>query len=255
MTTLRIATFNLENLDASDADGRGPTLDERIAVLRPQLRRLRADVLCLQEVHGQKQATGDYALTALDRLVEGTRYADADRATTDSSDGDPYARRNLVVSSRFPIAGVDQYKHDYAPASSYRTVTADPPETDAGDVTWERPILHVRVDLGNGRLLHVLNLHMKSKQPTRVPGQGGQREDNYRWRSASGWAEGAFLSSMKRVGQALEVRRLVSRSLPSGYRGTEIHNEVLPDESGAFRFDDVFPESDHAPVVAEFELE
>ena len=39
------------------------------------------------------------------------------------------------------------------------------------------------------------------------------------------------------------------------YRGTEIHNEVLPDESGAFRTDVKFPESDHAPVVADFVIE
>jgi endonuclease/exonuclease/phosphatase family metal-dependent hydrolase len=51
---LRIATFNIENLD--DEPGDDPTLAERIAVLRPALERLRADVLCLQEVHGQEQA-------------------------------------------------------------------------------------------------------------------------------------------------------------------------------------------------------
>ena len=46
-TTLRIATFNLENLD--DKPRQQPTLDERIAVMRPQLLRLQADMLCLQE--------------------------------------------------------------------------------------------------------------------------------------------------------------------------------------------------------------
>jgi exonuclease III len=45
---------------------------------------------------------------------------------------------------------------------------------------------------------------------------------------------------------------LVSRAMLADYRGTEIHNEALPDESGAFRTDVRFPESDHAPVVAEF---
>ncbi len=51
-TPLRIATFNLENLD--DKPGERPSLKERIAVLRPQLLRLRADVICFQEVHGQE---------------------------------------------------------------------------------------------------------------------------------------------------------------------------------------------------------
>ena len=47
---------------------------------------------------------------------------------------------------------------------------------------------------------------------------------------------------------------IVSRSLFRFFGHTEIHNEALPDESGAFRTDDKFPESDHAPVIAEFNL-
>jgi exonuclease III len=45
---------------------------------------------------------------------------------------------------------------------------------------------------------------------------------------------------------------LASRALFGAFIGAEVHNEVLPDESGAFRTDVKFPESDHAPVVAEF---
>lgn len=52
-TRLRVATFNLENLD--DKAGKKPTLEERIAVMRPMLLRLDADVLCLQEVNGQEK--------------------------------------------------------------------------------------------------------------------------------------------------------------------------------------------------------
>jgi hypothetical protein len=44
---LRVATFNLESLDEH-------ALTTRIAVLRPALVRLRADILCLQEVNGQR---------------------------------------------------------------------------------------------------------------------------------------------------------------------------------------------------------
>ncbi len=53
---LRIATFNLENLD--DKAEQKPKLAERIQVMRPQLIRLDADVLCLQEVHGQEEGEG-----------------------------------------------------------------------------------------------------------------------------------------------------------------------------------------------------
>lgn len=47
---------------------------------------------------------------------------------------------------------------------------------------------------------------------------------------------------------------LASRPLLGSFEGAEIHNEVLPDESGAFRTDVKFPESDHAPVVAQFSI-
>ena len=47
---------------------------------------------------------------------------------------------------------------------------------------------------------------------------------------------------------------LMSRSMMSFYRGAEVYNEWLHDESVAFAFDSKFPESDHAPFVAEFEL-
>jgi endonuclease/exonuclease/phosphatase family metal-dependent hydrolase len=328
---LRIATFNLENLD--DQPGQRPSLAERIAIIRPMLRRLRADVLCLQEVHGQETAGQPRQLLALDQLIAGTDYANPlfVRATTLTQQNQPYDVRNLVVVTRFPIVAREQLKHLHAPAPAYRKVTAIPPEQGASDVTWERPILRVTLDLGAGRQLHVINLHLKSKLPTEIDGQKLGRDT---WRSVAGWAEGYFLASMKRVGQALETRLLVDRifdtaqaagteafiavcgdfnaesdsvpvnairgpvedtgnpdlsprvlvpcenSIPESaryslfhhgrgemidhilvsrpllafYRGAEIHNEVLPDESGAFRDDTRFPEPDHAPVVAEFEL-
>ncbi len=70
-TRLRIATFNLMNLD--DRPDRKPSLEERIPILRPQLVRLDADILCLQEVCGQHEH-GRMRLTALNRLLECTPY-------------------------------------------------------------------------------------------------------------------------------------------------------------------------------------
>jgi len=69
----RIATFNLENLGgAPDEKGR---LDSRIRVLRPQLLRLDADVLCLQEVNAQPSTKGGPRVPrALDRLLQDTPY-------------------------------------------------------------------------------------------------------------------------------------------------------------------------------------
>ena len=71
MTTLRIATFNLENLDR-DRSGDGPSLQDRIAVLRPQLARLKADILCLQEVNAQRpKGEKSWHLLALEDLLAG----------------------------------------------------------------------------------------------------------------------------------------------------------------------------------------
>jgi endonuclease/exonuclease/phosphatase family metal-dependent hydrolase len=322
---LRIATFNLENLD--EVSGEEPLLETRISLMRPQLLRMDADVVCLQEVHGQGDADSR-ELSALEQLLKETPYADFHRASTQvEGSKTPYAERNLLVLSRFPISSREQYRNDRAPAPLYRTVTAEPPEEEAEPVRWERPILHVTIELPGERPLHILNLHLKSKIPTDV---AGQKEDAYTWKSASGWAEGFFLSSVKRVGQALETRMivdgifdgdedallavcgdfnadleevpvlairgdvestgngalagrvliptensvpessrytlfyrgrkemidhlLVSRSLLRHHRATEIHNELLHDESFAFATDEKYPESDHAPVIAHFEV-
>jgi hypothetical protein len=77
---LRIAAFNLENLD--DRPDQSPSLKERIAVMGPQLIRLNAHILCLQEVNGQEEPGQPRRLLALQRLFEGTRYAGYCMAST-----------------------------------------------------------------------------------------------------------------------------------------------------------------------------
>lgn len=323
---LRIATFNLENLD--DKPNLKPTLDERIAVMKPQLIRLNADILCLQEVNGQEEEGQPRRLLALEKLLTNTPYAGYQKVSTmTSNDVDVYDERNLIIISRYNINEYHQYKHDFAASPHYQKVTEIPPALEAKPVRWERPILYAQIDLNNGDLLHVINLHLKSRIPSNID---GQKIDNYTWKTASGWAEGYFLSSMKRVGQALETRILIdtifdqdenalivvcgdfnsdsnnvpveaikgnventgngtlakrvlvpcehtvpepsrytlfhhghpnmldhllaSRSLLSYYKNTEIHNEILHDESIAFATDKKYPESDHAPIIAKFEL-
>lgn len=55
-------------------------------------------------------------------------------------------------------------------------------------------------------------------------------------------------------GQMLD-HMLITRNLLAAYRGSEIHNELLHDESLAFATDLQYPESGHAPVVATSELQ
>ena len=96
-----IATFNLMSLD--DRPDRSPSLDERIPVLRPQLIRLDADILCLQEICAQHERNGRPRLEALDRLLEGTPYESFNRASTVDRDGNYLSHHNLVILSRFEI--------------------------------------------------------------------------------------------------------------------------------------------------------
>jgi predicted extracellular nuclease len=323
--SLRLATFNLENLD--DSVNVQPSLAERIQIMCPQLERVAADIICLQEVHSQDSA-GSRTLHALDQLLSSTSYAGLNRQTTLTISGQLYDQRNLVTLSRFPIVNTQIIRDSVGPRPSYQMATANPPDSTANPVEWERPMLYTQIDVGSGRTLHLINVHLKSKLASNIP---GQKIDNYTWRTVSAWAEGSFISSMKRVGQALQARLLIdnifdtngldsliviagdfnaqadevsfkaicgpveetgnpahaarlmipcennipnsvryslfhlgkgqmldhivaSRSLLRYFRGAEIHNEALPDESGAFRQDTKFPESDHAPVVAEFDF-
>jgi endonuclease/exonuclease/phosphatase family metal-dependent hydrolase len=324
MAEFRIATFNLENFDETDPGAR-PSLEERIRLMRPQIHRLHADVVVFQEVNGQERPGALRDVHALRQLLEDTELEGANIASTQREDGAVFDERNLVVATTRPIVEVAQLSNDLVGRLSYRRLTASPPDEAAVEITVERPILYAQVELEGGRRLHVINVHLKSKIPTNIP---GQKIDNFTWRSTDAWAEGSFISSMKRMSQAVEVRRLVDQILDGGpeafivvvgdfnadpdevpvqtirgdientgnpelvhrilvpiehtvpesarytlfhqgkgqmldhmlitrnllahYRGSEIHNEVLHDESAAFAVDRKYPESDHAPVVATF---
>ncbi|MEO3857545.1 endonuclease/exonuclease/phosphatase family protein [Acrocarpospora sp. B8E8] len=326
MTTIRISTFNVENLDETPP-GAHPSLAERIVLMKPQIKRLKADIALFQEVHGQERPGQPRALLALQDLITDTNLAGSTLVSTKSSDNAVYDVRNLVVATQLPIIAHQQLRNDLVDKPTYRRLTAIPPDPNPIEIGVERPILHVQISL-DGRPLHVINVHLKSKIPTDIP---GQMLDTYTWRAADAWAEGSFISSMKRMSQALEVRRLVdqiltadadawivvggdfnatpdeipvlairgavedtgngdlsnrilvpiehslpapsrytlyhqghgqmldhmlvTRNLLAHYRGSEIHNEVLHDESAAFGTDRKYPESDHAPVVATFEFE
>lgn len=207
---LRIASFNLENLD--DRPGLEPSLDERLTVLRPQLRRCDADVLCLQEVHGQETGQGGRDLLALDRLLEGTAYAGFERATTTSRNRHgPEPRvadvHNLVLLSRFPIRRSVEIRHDIVPPIAWPSVVQPGAVATA---SFERPALACELTLPDGRALHVLDLHLRAPLAAFVP---GQKLGAFAWRNVSGWAEGYLLAAVKRAAQALEVRLHLERLL------------------------------------------
>jgi len=205
---LRIATFNLENLgEKPHHAGAGVPLAARIEALRPQLQRLEADVLCLQEINGQIRRAGGYELAALNALLQTTDYVNFARVETEKGPGEGALDiHNLAILSRFPVAVSRQLRHDVVPAPVHRMVTADPPAETSADVRWERPLLHATLSLPGGQPLHVLNLHLRSPLAAHIP---GQKSGPFAWKSVAGWAEGFFLAAVKRAGQALEARLVV----------------------------------------------
>lgn len=208
---LRIATFNLENLD--DRPGLEPELAARIRVLRPELLRLSADILCLQEVNSQETGHhGPRTLAALDKLLEETPYRTFNRVVSTGRNGKgPADVHNLVILSRLEVLEQRQYWHDFVPPPSWRLLTCRPPAEAAEPVMWDRPVLHATLALEGAwgkRPLHVFDLHLRAAIAAFVH---GQKHDRASWNSVPGWAEGFFLTSLKRAGQALEARIAIDR--------------------------------------------
>jgi len=201
MPPLRIASFNLESLDG------GPELEARVAALRPQLLRLRADVLCLQEVNGQRKGKrGPRRLEALKRLIEGTPYEGMRLLHTFGAEPDSAMDvHNLAILSGLPVLDWGQHRHDFAPPLRYRPASLGP---EAGEIALEfdRPLLRAVLELPGGARLHLVNLHLRAPLAAPLP---GQKSGPFAWRSAAAWAEGYFMSEVKRSGQALEARLLV----------------------------------------------
>ena len=205
---MRIASFNLESLGGERMNEAG--LEARIAVLRPQIAALEADILCLQEVNGQKPfGGGPRRLEALGRLLAGLPEAEFHQAATvDPRTGGTRDQHNLVVLSRWPICEVREIRHDFVEAPQWRGNTVIPADHAQGPVEWDRPILYLSVELPEGRLLHVFDVHFRAPIAAPVP---GQKLSAQKWKTVSGWAEGYFIAAIKRVGQALELRLAVDR--------------------------------------------
>ncbi len=211
---MRLATFNLESLDLGPKGGGKAHVDfaTRVAVLRPALERLAADVLCLQEVNAQHVAgEHDRRLVALDQLLAGTRYAGYARAASSAPGGHGAADvHNLVTLSRFPIAATREVRHDLVAPPRHMSLTAEPGRGSEVPVTFDRPLLVTEVALPGGTTVTIVNVHLRAPLASPV---AGQKTGPFAWRTASGWAEGFYLSALKREAQALELRLFVDAML------------------------------------------
>lgn len=174
--------------------------------------RLDADVLCLQEVNSQRAKSGPgRELTALNELLKDTPYADYECISTTAGKPDSLADvHNLVVLSRFTVSDVRELKNHLVDAPGYRCATALPRENEVTPITWDRPILQVSLELGDGRILHVFNVHLRAPLASPVR---GQKSAPFVWKSSQGWAEGYFIAAVKRAGQALELRLAIDQVL------------------------------------------
>ena len=207
---MRIASFNLESLEP--VSRAGVPLGERAEILRPQLERLRADVICLQEVNGQR-GPGEQlrSLHALDDLLKGTPYQSYERVSTTGSEGSGVADvHNLVILSHYPIVAHREIRHQTMRPISYQRLTAVPPDDGGQPVRFDRAILMAEVETGGGNRLFVFNVHFRAPLATMIP---GQKESAFVWKSVRSWAEGFFLSAIKRTGQALELRLAIDELL------------------------------------------
>jgi len=125
MVEFRIATFNVENLDET-APGERPSLAERVVLMKPQIVRLRADVVCFQEVHGQERPGQPRALLALAELLAGTNLQGANVVSTKPQHDAVYNERNLVVVSHLPVLAFEQVANDFVDKPLYKRLTALP---------------------------------------------------------------------------------------------------------------------------------
>jgi endonuclease/exonuclease/phosphatase family metal-dependent hydrolase len=206
---MRIACFNLENLGATSGADRDLPL--RLAVLRPQILRLQADILCFQEVNGTRLKSGaPRSLHGLTELLRGTPYG-AYSWIGSHEEGKGYAdKHNLVTVSRWKVIESQQLRNRLIPPLDYPLQTASEGGDEIRRLSWDRPILHVVLDTPLTPRLHVINLHLRASLAVAVP---GGKEAPFVWKNTSAWAEGFHLASILRSGQALEARLLVDRIL------------------------------------------
>lgn len=206
--SFRLATFNLENFGLSRE--RESEFEHRIAVLRPILKDMAADVLCLQEVDAQKASShGPRQFVALDRLLCETAYQSYYRATSvRPGSTTPADVHNLVILSRWPILEQRQLHHDIVARWRWTPPSeGSSPPPPSIEIVWDRPLLYAKISLPGDAALHVVNLHLRAPRAVPIPNTG----KSLGCVSSRAWAEGQFLAAQRREGQALEARLFVER--------------------------------------------
>ena len=212
-SSFRIATFNLENLDW--ARGHEIEFERRIAVLRPIMNELAADVVCLQEIDAQRSTSrAARQFLALDRLLCDTVYQKYERVTSvRPGTHAPADVHNLVILSRWPICERRQVHHDIVAKWRWTPPSEDISPSLPIEITWERPLLYAKISMPAGAALHIVNLHLRALRPVPISNNIDSRRMSTL--STRAWAEGQFIAAQKQGGQALEARLFVERLFDS----------------------------------------
>jgi endonuclease/exonuclease/phosphatase family metal-dependent hydrolase len=207
VSRLRLATFNLENLDWSPRQD--TSFERRLGVLKPILNECAADILWLQEVNAQRAASHDERrFLALDRLFAGGPYEAYHRATSLRPGATaPADVHNLVIASRWPITDQRQVFHDIVARWSWTPPAEGHAPPSPIEITWDRPLLYARISAPDGKPLHIINLHLRAPRAVPLPGDGTATTGD----SRRAFVEGQFVAGQKREGQALEARLFVER--------------------------------------------
>ena len=200
---MRIATFNVENLDLE------PTacvpINQRIELLKPQLLRLDCDILCLQEINGQKiSGHRERKLLALDKLVEDTPYEAFNRIVSNKQSQGISDVHNLVVLSKYSISHSQSIFHRFVPPQIVEFSQTNQ------IIEWDRPILFSKIALEDGSNLNLFNVHLRAPLASPIP---EQKISPFVWKSVTGWAKGFYISELKRLGQILELRLAIEELL------------------------------------------
>lgn len=180
-TSPRLATLNLENLD--DKLGEQPARD----------------------------------LAALMTLLQGTPCSNHQVAQTTIAGGEAYDERNLVILSRFLLTAQRQIKHEQAPKLQYRRATANPPDQQAVDITWERPVLSATADVGgNSPSAQCTPQVQDPHQPS------GATDYVIHIKDHLGLGRGLFYLSDEACWQALETRVVIDQIFAPPREGTVV---------------------------------
>jgi len=140
-------------------------------------------------------------------LLQGTGYETFQRASTTGPSGRGVASvHNLVTLSRFPIRQHRQVRHERVKPLLHTYLTGTEKGAEPKAIEFDRPLLLTQIELPGGSRLDLVNLHLRAPRASAIP---GEKLTSSQWRTTSGWAEGYFVSSLKRTAQALELRLVI----------------------------------------------